>query len=171
MTTESEELDNKRKRNEESLSPTEGGGVSMNEEGVPSSDVGNNDTDESIPIEYISQWDSDAKKRYLKLKKNFDQERDEILSSVPESLKSLFGQVGFAKWGKTSLPVLARSPYDVSPGAVRKIWFEMYEKVSTNTYQENVGFLNKSLEKKVYPTMISLNILMSSMRSFEIKID
>ena len=89
------------------------------------------DDDDGIPPEYESKWDDMAKKRYRKLKQRFEEERDEILGNIPDSVKDLFGQVGFTKWGKFNLPVLVRSPYDVSPGDVRDIWFDMYNKVST----------------------------------------
>jgi hypothetical protein len=62
--------------------------------------------------------------------KKFEEERDAVLASIPESYRALFGQIGFYPWSKSLLPVLIVSPYDVPPSPVRKQWLEMFNKVS-----------------------------------------
>jgi hypothetical protein len=62
-------------------------------------------------------------------KKEFEEERDRILNSLPESYKSLFGQIGFVKWGKVEYPALILNPYYIPPGPVRNQWISMYKKV------------------------------------------
>jgi hypothetical protein len=64
--------------------------------------------------------------------KKFEDERDAVLASIPESYRALFGQIGFYPWSKSLLPVLIVSPYDVPPEPVRKQWLEMFNKVSFN---------------------------------------
>lgn len=61
---------------------------------------------------------------------DFQQYRDELLSRVPDNVKSRFLEGGFCKWGKEYLPVLEVGPFDVEPGPVRGMWMEMFEKVS-----------------------------------------
>ena len=62
-------------------------------------------------------------------KRIFEQEKEEILNSIPENYRNKFGQIGFTKWGKCLLPILILNPYDVPPGEVRGKWLTMYEKV------------------------------------------
>jgi hypothetical protein len=62
-------------------------------------------------------------------KKEFEEERDRTLKSIPKSYKSMFGQIGFVKWGKVDYPVLILNPYNISPGPVRNQWLSMYKKV------------------------------------------
>lgn len=62
-------------------------------------------------------------------KKIFEIERAEILESLPESVKRLFGQIGFAKFGKHVYGVLVLNPYDVPPGNARFEWLDTYQKV------------------------------------------
>jgi hypothetical protein len=62
--------------------------------------------------------------------KKFEEERDAVLASIPESYRALFGQIGFYPWSKSLLPVLIVSPFDVPPSPVRKQWLEMFNKVS-----------------------------------------
>lgn len=56
-------------------------------------------------------------------------EKETIMSMIPNEYKEKFGTIGFGKWGKKWHPVLIRSPYDVRPGNVQRDWFVMYEKV------------------------------------------
>jgi hypothetical protein len=60
----------------------------------------------------------------------FEKERDDILADVPDSVKDRFGQIFFTRWRGNFLPCLALSPFSVSPGPVRDMWYEIYEKVS-----------------------------------------
>jgi hypothetical protein len=62
-------------------------------------------------------------------KKEFEEERDQILNSIPESYKSMFGQIGFVNWGKLPYPVLILNPYNIPPGPVRNQWISMFKKV------------------------------------------
>jgi len=67
-------------------------------------------------------------------KKHFEADRDAILASLPNEVKSNFFQIGFAQWGqktpKTYQPVLILSPFSVPPGPVRNLWLQKYEEVS-----------------------------------------
>lgn len=63
-------------------------------------------------------------------KKDFEEERDQVLQTIPSSYSKMFGQIGFGAWSKTSLlPVLILNPYHVPPGEVRNQWLHMFEKV------------------------------------------
>lgn len=53
----------------------------------------------------------------------------ELLAQVPETLKELFGQVGFAKWTRMQLPALVLSPFKVPQGPVRKSWLDHFHMV------------------------------------------
>ena len=73
---------------------------------------------------------SDSKKAEVDAKKErFEKERYEILKELPGSLKDRFGQIFFAKWSGTTLPVLVLNPFSVAPGQVRNMWHVMFEKV------------------------------------------
>lgn len=63
-------------------------------------------------------------------KKEFERKRDEILSGVPEEVKSKFGEIYFSSFGKIVGPVLIMSPYMVEPGPLRDQWLSMYHNVS-----------------------------------------
>jgi len=63
-------------------------------------------------------------------KESFEDERDDILSQLSPKVRKLFGQIGFAKFGKAWYGALVLNPYDVPPGAVRNKWLDMFEKVS-----------------------------------------
>lgn len=65
-----------------------------------------------------------------KKKKEFERKRDEILSGVPEEVKSKFGEICFASFGKLVGPALIMSPYMVEPGPLRDQWLDMYQNVS-----------------------------------------
>lgn len=56
-------------------------------------------------------------------------DEEEVLAQVPDSMKELFGQVGFAKWTRLQLPALVLSPYKVPPGPVRKSWLDQFHMV------------------------------------------
>ena len=64
-------------------------------------------------------------------KKEFDRQRDEILSCVPEEVKSRFGEIYFSTFGKFVGPVLILNPYKVEPGPLRNQWLSMFRNVST----------------------------------------
>jgi len=64
---------------------------------------------------------------YNKAKKDFERHRDDILAHIPKNVKEGFREIGFTKWGKTFLPVIQLSPFDVEPGKVRDQWMTMFE--------------------------------------------
>jgi hypothetical protein len=86
--------------------------------------------DTDIPDKYRTKWDFSTKTRFRKIKRNFNDEKIDVLSSLPPNVRNLFGQIGFTKWGQTTLPVLVRNPCDVLLGQARHLWFEMYDEVS-----------------------------------------
>ncbi|KAG7361462.1 hypothetical protein IV203_036563 [Nitzschia inconspicua] len=61
-------------------------------------------------------------------KEIFEQEREEIMATVPKAVKKRFGEILFATFGSYIGPVLILNPYHVSPGPVREQWFKMYAK-------------------------------------------
>jgi len=71
-------------------------------------------------------------------KKEFEKLKAETLSAIPETYKSMFGQIGFTKWKKEMIPVLILSPFDVSPGPVRDGWLQMFERVSSVATEETI---------------------------------
>ena len=64
-----------------------------------------------------------------KEKEEFEAEKDRILELLSDSIKTKFGLVCLAKWGKETLPALVLSPYSVAPGRVRREWFASFTKV------------------------------------------
>mmetsp|Transcript_2196 Transcript_2196/g.4627 ORF Transcript_2196/g.4627 Transcript_2196/m.4627 type:complete len:447 (-) Transcript_2196:437-1777(-) len=62
-------------------------------------------------------------------KKELEDEKNEIMGNVPHSIQSFWGEIGFAKWGKSYLPVLNLGPYQVPPGEARNSWMSMYQKM------------------------------------------
>lgn len=62
-------------------------------------------------------------------KVGMEMDEAEILAQVPETLKELFGQVGFAKWTRMQLPALVLSPFKVPQGPVRKSWLDHFHMV------------------------------------------
>jgi len=60
-------------------------------------------------------------------KEQFEREKEEILSDVPEETKARFRQCGFATWGKVVYPMIELGPYDVPPGPLRDQWFSMFD--------------------------------------------
>ena len=69
-----------------------------------------------------------------KKKKEFDEKRDTILSSIPRDVYKRFGTICFASYSKFLGPVLILSPYSVAPGVLRDNWFTMFRNVSTMRY-------------------------------------
>jgi hypothetical protein len=63
-------------------------------------------------------------------KRLFEQEKEEIMRTVPKAVKNRFGQIVFATFGSYIGPVLILDPYRISPGPVRDQWLKMYHKVS-----------------------------------------
>ena len=69
------------------------------------------------------------------IKKEFEEEKADILAEVPEKIQKRWGQVGFAKWSKEWLPCLFVGPYDVSAfSGVREQWMQMFENVSGKSW-------------------------------------
>jgi hypothetical protein len=66
----------------------------------------------------------------LEAKVEFLKNKKEILDKIPETYKESFGRIGFAKWGKASLPVLVVDPFDAPPRPARELWLQMFEKAS-----------------------------------------
>ena len=69
----------------------------------------------------------------LATKEEFEQFKSDILKRVPKSVKSRFRQGGFSRWGKDWLPILELGPFDVEPGPVRDMWFDMFDNVSASS--------------------------------------
>lgn len=59
-------------------------------------------------------------------KKEFERNRDDILSRVPNKVKARFGEIFFSSFGKFTGPVLVLNPYSVAPGLLRENWFTMF---------------------------------------------
>lgn len=66
----------------------------------------------------------------LVTEKGFKKYCNDLLSRVPQNVKSRFREGNFCRWGKEWLPVLELGPFDVEPGPVRDMWLEMFETVS-----------------------------------------
>ena len=124
--------------------------------------IPNNSNDAGIPLAYRTKWDSVKKRRFRKIKSNFEGERVDVLSSIPPTLTDLFGQVGFVKWGKTTLPVLVRNPCDVALGQARHLWFEMYSDVSFHSVSSRISECKSWISNK--------SLFLFAFRSFEIRI-
>ena len=74
-------------------------------------------------------------------KEEFEAFRAEILQSLPADYKKMFGQIGFVKWQKTSVPVLILNPFAVPPGDTWHQWLAMYQKVRTHIIATTLFFL------------------------------
>lgn len=74
--------------------------------------------------------DEEDEEGVIATKEEFEQYRAEVLSRVPKSVKSRFREGGFSRWGKDWLPILELGPFDVEPGPVRDMWFDMFNNVS-----------------------------------------
>mmetsp|Transcript_19636 Transcript_19636/g.48279 ORF Transcript_19636/g.48279 Transcript_19636/m.48279 type:complete len:822 (-) Transcript_19636:25-2490(-) len=94
---------------------TESNGIDVKEERI------------ELPGQEIAHVDLTPKQ--LQMKEDFEKTKQEVLDSLPEEVTSKFGQQFFSKWGKSCLPLLVLSPYNVPPGPVRDMWFTMYDKV------------------------------------------
>jgi len=105
-------MDDKKIKVEEMREPAESLGVAAETTG-----------DEKIDYEDDRRHLALEEKRRL-----FEEEKDAILSEVPDEVKARFGTICFAKWGKQFLPVLVMNPYWVPPHA-RKYWLDMFENV------------------------------------------
>ena len=65
-----------------------------------------------------------------KIKKEFERNREDIISRVPGKAKERFGEICFGSFAKFTGPVLVMSPYSVAPGPLRDNWLEMFKNVS-----------------------------------------
>ena len=65
----------------------------------------------------------------LATREEFDKYKSEWLGRIPKDVKLRFREGGFSKWGSDWLPVLELGPFDVEPGPVRDMWFDMFRKV------------------------------------------
>ena len=94
----------------------------------------------------------------------FENDRDELLASLPSSYSEKFKEIGFAKWAGSVIPVLVLSPYDVPPGKVRNDWMKGYENVSCGYWSFPSLANRKALthpSRFNYP-FVSLNTLVSA---------
>lgn len=83
-------------------------------------------------------------RRLAELKRAFEQERDEILASIPEDYKKMFGQIGFTKWSKNLIPVVILNPYRLpggQEGTVRHRWLAMYEKLRAQDRLDSLSYV------------------------------
>jgi hypothetical protein len=77
-------------------------------------------------------------------KRKFEKEREKILSEIPASVKSMFGQIGFAvsEEYEEFLPILVLNPYDVPPKPVRDVyWFDMFSKAKRSKKLAKMSYL------------------------------
>ena len=78
-------------------------------------------------------------------KRKFEAEREKILSELPESVKAMFGTIGFAaaEFDENEIiPVLVMSPYDVPPKPVRDVyWFDLFSKCKRSKSLEKLAYL------------------------------
>ncbi|KAL3809175.1 hypothetical protein ACHAXA_010633 [Cyclostephanos tholiformis] len=95
---------------------------------------GADDRDSDSADESTAHRQRPPKRRGFQLttKKEFEIFRSEWLNRVPKEIKSRFREGGFSKWGKDWLPVLELGPFDVEPGPVREMWFEMFRNTQEN---------------------------------------
>jgi hypothetical protein len=91
----------------------------------------------ALKLETFPSLSEERRKKLLQdvkkdAKLQFEADRKAVLESLPDSVKQLFGQIGFAKWGreKVYFPVLILSPFDVPPGDARALWLQKYKAVS-----------------------------------------
>jgi len=57
-------------------------------------------------------------------------DKRETLNKVDSSIRKDFLKLGFARWGKSWLPIIQLGPYDVAPGPVRDTWMNFFLNVS-----------------------------------------
>lgn len=83
-------------------------------------------------------------------KHHFEAERDAVLEALPESVKSMFFQVGFVQWGRRKtnnnyLPVIILDPYSVPPASsARTSWMQKFHAVR---YHPLVHFVINLIQK------------------------
>jgi hypothetical protein len=101
-------------------------------------------TGDMQPIRKIEEAARKRKENLLEIaredaKADFAAHRKDVLDRVPEDYKKMFGQAGFAKWGKAVLPVLIVSPFDVpmGDGSPRDKWLRMLDNVSALSRSES----------------------------------
>lgn len=78
-------------------------------------------------------------------KSRFEAERKQILSELPDSIKAMFGTIGFAaaEFDENDVvPVLIMSPYDVPPKPVRDVyWFDQFSKAKRSKSLDKLAYL------------------------------
>ena len=95
-------------------------------------------------------------------RKAFEKEREQILKDLPQSVKDMFGSIGFApqddsddddsdednddnhnKTAQSAVrPVLVVNPYDVPPKPVRDVyWFDLYSKAKRTKQLTRLAYL------------------------------
>lgn len=124
-------------------------------EAVPSTDVQGGIDMHKTPRQATSKKAETSKKKKKEMPSKIDQpdqqvlraapdptpvvvgnlSRHQILSAIPESVKSRFRELGFAQWGKNMFfPVIELSPYDIPLDDVREEWMTKFERVSDLQY-------------------------------------
>jgi hypothetical protein len=73
--------------------------------------------------------DPKFEEKVRQLEKEHLAEKKMVESRLSKEAKNRFLEVGFARWGKTYLPVLFLGPYHVGPGSVREQWLDDFSKV------------------------------------------
>lgn len=102
-------------------------GEGGDEEGSNNCDSGEDGGYRSSAEQHHRPRNHRKRKRYEHAtKEEFDKYKSEWLGLIPKDVKSRFREGGFSKWGKDWLPVLELGPFDVEPGPVRDMWFDMY---------------------------------------------
>ena len=86
--------------------------------------------DVNVPVDISNVNDPRVPPVDEEKKKEFERERDEILSCVPEEVQNKFGEIFFSTFGKFVGPVLIMDPYKVEPGPLRDHWLTMFHSVS-----------------------------------------
>jgi len=61
--------------------------------------------------------------------KEYQEETNRVVQQLPIEITSMFGQIGYGRFGKKWFPVLIVSPYDVAFERVRSEWYTTFEKV------------------------------------------
>jgi hypothetical protein len=94
-------------------------------------------------------------------KEDFEAERDQVLNDLPDSIKAMFGVIGFCKVAANDdsdddaetvsnkavaaeeyVPCLIVSPYDVPPRPVRDVyWFDIYSKAKRTKTLDKLDYL------------------------------
>ena len=81
-------------------------------------------------------------------RKAFEKEREKILKDLPQSIKDMFGTVGFAPDDEDDenadvvRPILVMNPYDVPPKPVRDVyWFDLYSKAKRTKKLGKLAYL------------------------------